>query len=230
MSKNAIAFGPTIWSKGLAGFEVNAVFQQLESDGFTAATDDGLFKPLTLREGVQALSAGLDSLILLPGWEEHGNSLALGRVAQLLGVELLQFAGPSVGLKLVDACQLTKAIDVNHAAVAVDDPTVVAPDSDLIEPPHEEAARIVLGPRGDYYDTPLRNLGRTGTIWTGLLQSKLREGETVSAEDVSLCMVGLKLARQAFRYKRDNITDAHGYLMTIEMIRAERTERGEDVE
>jgi len=92
------------------------------------------------------------------------------------------------------------------------------------------AARIVLGPRGAYYDHPFDNFARTAHIWTGVLYSKLRDGETVSPEDVAMCMVGVKVAREAFRHKRDNLTDAHGYLLTLEMVLEERDRRERDAD
>jgi len=111
-------------------------------------------------------------------------------------------------------------------AVAADS----SPDENRDERPHEEAARIVLGPRGAYYDHPFDNFARTAHIWTGVLYSKLRDGETVSPEDVAMCMVGVKVAREAFRHKRDNLTDAHGYLLTLEMVLEERDRRERDAD
>lgn len=103
-----------------------------------------------------------------------------------------------------------------------------SPDQDLSERPHEEAARIVHGPRGNFYDHPFDNFSRTAHVWNAVLYSKLKPGESVAPEDVSLCMVGVKIAREAFRHKRDNLTDAHGYLMTHDMVLEERARRERD--
>lgn len=94
------------------------------------------------------------------------------------------------------------------------------------KPPHEEAVELVRGPRGDYYDTPFENFTRIGRIWSGVLHSKLRDGEQVTPEDVALCMIGVKMSREAFRHKRDNIVDMHGYLLTLDDVVEER-HRGE---
>jgi len=160
--------------------------------------------------------ASAQSLVLLPGWEDVDDAVVLGQLAHSLGAEAYAWVDMDEGPGLR---RLTLE-DVR--APLMPGQGILAPDSDHTELPHEEAARIVLGPRGAYYDTPLRNLGRTGLIWSGILYGRLKPGETISAEDVALCMVGVKLARQAFRHKRDNLTDSHGYLMTIEMIRKEK--------
>jgi hypothetical protein len=39
-------------------------------------------------------------------------------------------------------------------------------------------------------------------------------------------MVGLKLQRQAMKNKRDNLVDAHGYLLVYAHIKAEEARRG----
>jgi hypothetical protein len=43
---------------------------------------------------------------------------------------------------------------------------------------------------------------------------------------VALCMIGVKMSREAFRHKRDNIVDMHGYLLTLDDVVQERR-RGE---
>lgn len=93
------------------------------------------------------------------------------------------------------------------------------------EPEYVEAERLVHGPRGAYYDHPFDNFTRTAHMWTGVLLSKLRDGETVSAEDVALCMIAVKASREAFRHKRDNVVDMHGYLMTLAEVITERDRR-----
>jgi len=59
------------------------------------------------------------------------------------------------------------------------------------------------------------------------LYSKLLPDVVLSAEDVALCMQGVKIAREAFRHKRDNLTDGHGYWMTLEMLLSEKQRRAE---
>lgn len=158
----------------------------------------------------------VNSLILLDGWEDLPEALTLGQIAHNVNLPIY----------LLKNNELEELTVKEILAPLTPGFGVLAPDAtDLL--PHEEAAAMVLGPRGAYYDTPLRNLGRTGLIWTGILQTKMQPDAIITAEDVALCMIGVKLAREAFRHKKDNLTDSHGYLMTIEMIREER-ERNEN--
>jgi hypothetical protein len=73
-----------------------------------------------------------------------------------------------------------------------------------------EASRIVDGDREQTYGHPAKNFENTALIWSGIL------GIPVSVNQVALCMVGLKLARQAHEDKRDNLVDGAGYLRCIE--------------
>lgn len=77
----------------------------------------------------------------------------------------------------------------------------------------EEAERLVVGARGADYGHPSEDFGRTAKMWTAIL------GHPVTAADVALCMVALKLSREVNRPKRDNRVDAAGYLLTLEMVR-----------
>lgn len=89
---------------------------------------------------------------------------------------------------------------------------------------HHEAETLVHGPRGIDYGHPLDDFTRTAQIWTAIF------GWDVTPEQVALCMVGLKLSREVNKPKRDNIVDAHGYLMTYRMVVDERARRGDSTE
>jgi hypothetical protein len=83
----------------------------------------------------------------------------------------------------------------------------------------EEAQRLVHGDRGADYGHPLDDFSRTATMWGAIL------GFTVSAEQVGLCMMALKISRQCNRVKRDNLVDAAGYAETVQMCIEERARR-----
>ena len=80
----------------------------------------------------------------------------------------------------------------------------------------DEANELIHGDRQMAYDHPLDNFSRIAKIWSVIL------GVEVSPEQVGLCMVGTKLAREAFQPKRDNLVDGAGYFGTIEMVYEER--------
>ena len=81
------------------------------------------------------------------------------------------------------------------------------------------AAELVSGERQKAYGHPLDNFARAGLIWEAIL------GVPVSAEQVSLCMVGMKIAREAHLTKPDTVVDGVGYFLTLAMIREERARR-----
>jgi hypothetical protein len=89
------------------------------------------------------------------------------------------------------------------------------PDETILE----EAQRLILGDRNKSYDHPLDNFNRIARIWSVIF------GFPVSAEQVGLAMVGVKLAREAYSPKRDNLVDGAGYFGTVQMVMDERQRR-----
>lgn len=85
------------------------------------------------------------------------------------------------------------------------------------------AARLVNEDRAQLYGHPLDNLTRAAQIWSVILDVD------VTAEQVALCMVGMKIARQVHREQMDNVADAVGYLLTYGMIGEERARRDRTV-
>lgn len=76
----------------------------------------------------------------------------------------------------------------------------------------------MVGDRNSSYGNPKDDFVGTGLMWTGLLQDLLKPGVVIPPERVSLMMAALKLRREANKHKRDNIVDAHGYLLCHEWI------------
>lgn len=84
------------------------------------------------------------------------------------------------------------------------------------------AARLVADDRNSQYGHPLDNLDRAARIWSVIL------GCDVTAEQVALCMVGMKIARQVHKPKPDTVVDLIGYALTLHMVEVERAKRGVD--
>lgn len=81
------------------------------------------------------------------------------------------------------------------------------------------AARLVSQDRQDEYGHPLDNLDRAARIWSVILDTP------VTAEQVSLCMIGMKIARQVHKPKPDTVVDVIGYALTLHMVEVERAQR-----
>jgi hypothetical protein len=75
-----------------------------------------------------------------------------------------------------------------------------------------EAERLVHGDRQGDYGHPAEDFGRTAKIWSAIL------GVEIKAEQVGLCMIGVKLARETHRHKNDNLVDLAGYAQTVAMV------------
>lgn len=76
------------------------------------------------------------------------------------------------------------------------------------------AADAINGERDVQYGAPSDNMTTTAEIMTAVLRraGKLEKGKTLSARDVALCLVAVKLAREAYKHKDDNCVDGAGYL------------------
>jgi len=78
----------------------------------------------------------------------------------------------------------------------------------------DEALKVVTGDRQDSYGNPRADFQGTALIWNGILQHKLHA--PITAEDVPLLMIGLKLRREAHKHKDDNYVDIVGYTICAE--------------
>ena len=81
------------------------------------------------------------------------------------------------------------------------------------------AAQLVSEDRNEEYGHPLDNYNRAAQIWSVIL------GADVSAEQVALCMIGMKIAREVHKPKADTIVDIIGYALTLHMVEVERAKR-----
>jgi hypothetical protein len=153
------------------------------------------------------LLAQCDSIAVLPGWEASRGA----KLEYLLAHEL--------GLEVIDAVSLQP---IPHPPAPTDGLSLLKLAADT--PPEsvlDEAKRITGGERRDDYGHPAEDFARTARMWTGILAGKLREGAEITAMDVPLCMIAVKLARQAHRHKRDNLVDIAGYARTAAAVAGE---------
>jgi hypothetical protein len=87
----------------------------------------------------------------------------------------------------------------------------------------QQANDLINGPRQSDYGDTLLNFAQIAMIWNGLLSTKLGKGNFITAEDVALCMMGLKMARLAkFPDHYDSILDVAGYAGCYDKLQQER--------
>jgi len=79
----------------------------------------------------------------------------------------------------------------------------------------DEAKQAVYGDRQSDYGSVSDNFQTIADLWSVILKTK------VTKEQVGLCMVQVKVARQMFKPKRDNLVDGAGYFATLEKMEEE---------
>ena len=75
----------------------------------------------------------------------------------------------------------------------------------------EEAIETVKQ-RQDSYDDPYRNHVRIAKLWSVVL------GTAVTPQQVALCMLQLKVAREMYKHSHDNVVDMAGYINCLDVI------------
>lgn len=78
-----------------------------------------------------------------------------------------------------------------------------------------EADRLVDLDRQSAYGHPTINFERTARIWEVVLGLP---NLSIKPEQVGLCMIGLKLAREVHVHKRDSLVDIAGYAKTVQAV------------
>jgi len=80
----------------------------------------------------------------------------------------------------------------------------------------EEAQALVYKDRQQDYGSVSDNFNTIAKLWSVVLKTE------VTAQQVALCMVQVKVARQLYKPKRDNLVDGAGYFATIEKMNDEQ--------
>lgn len=74
----------------------------------------------------------------------------------------------------------------------------------------EEAGEIITGPRREAYGPVQESFGHVASAWSSIL------GRSVTPREVALCMIALKVMRDAHKPARDNLVDIAGYAALAE--------------
>ncbi len=164
------------------------------AENFGGRTD--LPREVYLRSDV-AMLAECDAIALLPGWENSQGAQLEAVLAAELG---LRFFDASSGMQMEEPPRIHFSAEHGMASIL------------------DTAKSITGGTRQDDYGHPAGDFARTAQMWTAILGDKLIGNQRVVADDVPLCMIAVKLARQVHRHKRDNLVDIAGYARTAAMI------------
>ena len=153
-----------------------------------------------MRHDIESLLK-VDFVVVLPGWEHSRGALFEVLIAAALGLPV----------NPIDDLALVFPVGLHREGSSL---TPLIPTNETIL---EEAQRLVGGDRNTAYGHPLEDMTRTGRIWAAILGV-----ESITAEQVALCMIGVKLSRECNAPKRDNRVDAAGYAYCLERIHRRR--------
>lgn len=76
----------------------------------------------------------------------------------------------------------------------------------------EEAEKIINGARQKSYGDANISFTQIAKIWSGILNME------ITPEEVSLCLIGLKLQRESHSHDKDNLLDIIGYVLLSEKL------------
>jgi hypothetical protein len=82
-----------------------------------------------------------------------------------------------------------------------------------------DAVQAVTGPRQRDYAHPKINFQRIANLWSIILDVD------ITPEQVALCMIQVKIAREMNRHTRDNLVDLIGYTLTLDACMEDETWR-----
>jgi Domain of unknown function (DUF6378) len=85
---------------------------------------------------------------------------------------------------------------------------------------NQEADKIIHGQRREDYGSALESFEKIAKLWSVILDTE------ITAHQVCLCMVQLKVARATKTYTRDSYVDIAGYAGCAEMIQLGLEKRG----
>jgi hypothetical protein len=92
----------------------------------------------------------------------------------------------------------------------------------------DQAKQITEQDRNRYYGHPLDNHTCTAALWSSYINRKFGTKLELSAKDVCMLMILLKVSREANKENIDNIVDICGYARNLQMVNEEATKRANE--
>lgn len=178
---------------------------------------------------------GADGIAVLPGWEHSRGALMEILMGASLDLPIFEAYDPDrfVAAEVVmqngslsptlnaPTCVVESAEAENEDPFALPDESGNEEDAACPDGEDESildiAGRLVYGDRQQSYNHPLPDMTRTGKIWAAVLGVP-----EITAEQVALCMIGLKMSRLCESYKKDSLIDVAGYALCIQRMKNRR--------
>lgn len=91
----------------------------------------------------------------------------------------------------------------------------------------EEANRITKGARNEAYGDPAPDWNTAAEIWTAILHHAhvLPHGRRITGAQAILCIIAVKMVREAHLHKRDNLTDIAGYARCLSVVMGDEQQK-----
>lgn len=193
----------------------NEVAAALRSIDFTVNNPAENFNGDRGRDWAEYMHADLimllesDGIVLLPGWENSEGAKLEYSVAKAIGLEFYE------AQKLNDEWVIVSLWDEPEGGHTIPPEMPEMRDAETID---QEARRLVYGERAKVYGHPRGDFDKIAGIWAAIL------GTPVTAEQVAVCMAGLKLARLASSPNfRDSQVDVIGYILCLARLQEDVT-------
>lgn len=128
----------------------------------------------------------------------------------------------------VKAVERSASGNVHHTvSVGNGNPTYSYADSlELVEPVKAEQGTkskgdlLAEGDRMEEYGSPVVSFKRIGRLWSEYLSAPQVDPENLTAEDVGMLMILLKVSRRITDKKPDTLDDIEGYVSCVRMVEA----------
>lgn len=86
----------------------------------------------------------------------------------------------------------------------------------------QKAMTLIGGDRRESYGSVEESFARIAKVWEGILLAP------ITGKQVALCMIGLKICREANAHSRDNLVDLIGYTLLVEKLQEKENDETRD--
>lgn len=198
-------FNPARWDEesGIDLTSQKGDLADIEPQGFDLAK--------ALAHELELVLVWADAVCVLPGWENSRGAMAEVTAARAVGKPVAYLGDIEDDGIVMDALDRDTERLFGKTGPELLDETIC-----------QEADRLVSTDRQADYGHPLDNFTQTAALWSAII------GHEVTAEQVGLCMIAVKISRATNAIKRDTLVDIAGYAKTIDLVVQERARREVD--
>ena len=159
-----------------------------------------------IRESLKMIATA-DAIVFLNGWHKSKGARLEYQCAKLMGITMYNEDFNYLDHSIIDSESDSMPLNGKKEPFIHEESVCVTAD------------KLVNDDRQDTYGHPFWNFKDIATIW-GVVLDK----DNITPEQVGLCMMGTKIAREKHMHKLDNLVDAAGYAKAVQKIKQYRLE------